>query len=381
MLTALDALRRGLNFLGGNVDGGTPNDSTVRDVKAAIIDALAELGAVHEWNYLVDERAVTFPEPYDTGTIAYTATTRTLTLTSGTWPTWAAQGVVHIDNAHCKVERRSSSSVLILEEATAPSADVDAGTSYTLYRDQYPLPEGTQAIAAPFIDGQELPLEWIEPGQWYRAASSHTTEGGGQPRFYTVLADPDNYGRVALTVAPYPDQTYTLRFQRRRLPRNLRFWEVNAGTVAVTADGTTVTGTGTAFTSAMAGSIIRLSDDATNYPDPLDEYPAEEAAIKTYTSATVVDIAGTFSQTLSGVRYVISDPIDLDEVSMLDAFQACVMKNLARTRTHKAEERDRLEDNYNEELKSAKARDNRTMQTLRVGQGIPVDRYRWRRWR
>ena len=27
MLTALDALRRGLNFLGGNVDGGTPNDA------------------------------------------------------------------------------------------------------------------------------------------------------------------------------------------------------------------------------------------------------------------------------------------------------------------------------------------------------------------
>jgi hypothetical protein len=123
--------------------GANPGAEVQRDARRSILSGLRELMTAHRWSYYYQRGRLATVEPYDTGTIAYDhtggASERMVTLTDGTWPSWAAFGSVVIDDVTYDVATRVSDSVITLTSTSNPGEDVAAETEYTLLRDTYPL--------------------------------------------------------------------------------------------------------------------------------------------------------------------------------------------------------------------------------------------------
>ena len=91
----------------------------------------------HNWSFLEPILAsFNIVAPYSTGTVE--VVDGVVTLTSGTFPTWAADGEIVIDGASYSVNTRNSSTSLTLDNLTI---DVDAGASFSLSQIDYPLPD------------------------------------------------------------------------------------------------------------------------------------------------------------------------------------------------------------------------------------------------
>ena len=119
----------------------------------------------------------------------------------------------------------------------------------------------------------------------------------------------------------------------------------------------------------MAGSIVRLSSTTADDPTGLvGAKPfAMERTIMSVESATTLTVDSTFTDTLSGVKYLISDPVDVDEGAMLTAFLRCCEKQVAISRNMKTKaDSTQL---YLEALIQGREADSRSYQTRASGLG------------
>jgi hypothetical protein len=166
------------------------------------------------------------------------------------------------------------------------------------------------------------PEEWLKEQRWLKTT--------GLTYAFTVMGDPKVPGGQAIRFTRSPSLAETFDYPYYRSPRPLRIYSETAGTVSIAADGVTVTGAGTAFTSRHVGSVIRIGLDGTNIPTGLDgDHPyAEEQVIKSVESATSLTVQSTFSQALSDVKFRISDPIDINVQTMLSVFRRLCEKAL-----------------------------------------------------
>lgn len=101
-------------------------------------DALSWLTNEDDWPYMHRFGVIDFNAAYTTGTIAITSGTATVTLTGGTWPTWAASGDIYLNGQSYRVSTRTSATVLTLAETF--NGDDVSGSSYTLAQHRYALP-------------------------------------------------------------------------------------------------------------------------------------------------------------------------------------------------------------------------------------------------
>ena len=331
--TYRDAIDHLVDFLGQSGAGGNVEK---RDAKRAILAAYRELAAIRRWTYFYARGRIATVASYSTGTITYTNSTRTLTLASGTWPTWAAYGTVVISSTAYEVASRSSSTDLILTQQNNPGADIAAGTSYTIYRDTYPMPVDFLAADQFVSIGTSIsypaychPTEWLIPQQLLQSP--------GTPRRYCFRADPNYFGSLAVSFHPAPDSTYNYDFIYQRRPRPLLIEDYNTGTVSATASGTTLSGSGTTWTSSHIGSVIRLAADSITAPSGLaGSNPfAAERVVTAVSSTTGLTVDEAWADTLTSVKYSISDPVDLEEGAMLNAFFRLCEKQLAIGRSMK----------------------------------------------
>ena len=98
----------------------------------------------------------------------------------------------------------------------------------------------------------------------------------------------------------------------------------------------TTSGSGTAFNDKMVGSLLRVGDSTTNTPSGLDGiFPFDdERAIVTVASTTSMTLDADISTDRSGVKYCITDRVELD-YHLHEAFYACIYKHLAIQRNMK----------------------------------------------
>lgn len=113
----------------------------VNDIENAITDGLRGVYSAHRWSFFHPLEQITTVAPYDTGTIE--VVDGVVTLTDGTFPSWAANGVIKVDDEYQEVNTRDSDSQITLEDT---SVDVDAGSGYELSRLEYDLPTGFESI-------------------------------------------------------------------------------------------------------------------------------------------------------------------------------------------------------------------------------------------
>jgi hypothetical protein len=367
LFTYKDAVERATQFLGADSGG-----SAQRDARAAVQGAYRTFCDRREWSYYQARGRITTVAPQSSSSVTFDMTggayERVLTLAAGTWPTWAAFGDVLIGTVSYAVSERESNTELVLSTNANPGADVAAGTSYTIYRDSYPLPVDCRQIdrMLNFTDGSWL--TYVPPRDWLERQLSVTTTG--QPVAFTLMSDPNYVGVLAARFYPAPDQVYALDFVYRRRPRPIVTEEYSAGTASVTSGSPTLTGTGTTFSSRHAGCVVRLSSSTSTAPTgPEGENPATlERMVVEVTDSTTLVLDEAADQNLSGVKYVLSDPMDIEQGSMETAFCRWVERELAITRRMK--ERDLIIALANQELILASEADHRSTQPRSAGDGM-----------
>lgn len=319
-----------VEFLADRFESVDQSDRIGRLTGVAVRTAYRDLPNRLQWSYYRRRVTLVTAAPYSTGTVAYDHTggssERLVTLSSGTWPTWATYGTLKIGDVSYKVTSRISGTEITLDADNNPGEDVASGTAYTLFRTQYPLPNGYRTVSGVFDVRQNCELQNVSPGELVALGIGDMTTGN--PRCWTARGLVADYpGRVALEFWPPPSDAGTIEVSLGNQGRELLLASsVTAGTVTVSSGGTSVTGSGTAFTAACVGSVIRFSSGPTNVPTGLHGlYPYDHQSIITArTSATAITIADAAPQAYTGVKYCISDPIDIEPGSMLTYFlKAC----------------------------------------------------------
>ena len=306
--TFQDAIDLLVDFTGSNQGANIS-----REMRKAVLEAYDELASKKDWRHYVRPRRIETQLP-ETGTLAYSASTNLFTIDSGTFPTWAEGATLLVGDVRYRVLTRNSSTTLTPTSEQAPVDDIATGTAFTIIQDVITLPENFKAMQAPKGEGGSAFWTcYVSPDQWLQQTRS--SESTGQLVAWTVMADPIYLGRQAVHLWPAPDANRTIDYIGLYYPRHLRYsgYRPNdrVGTIAVS--GTTVTGTGTAFSSAMIGSILRISEDGTNYPEGVGGlYPYQyQRIITAVASTTSLTIGGSSLTVSSGKKYTVSDPIDV----------------------------------------------------------------------
>ncbi|HET6575194.1 MAG TPA: hypothetical protein VFG68_16425, partial [Fimbriiglobus sp.] len=307
-VTFSDLLDHALAYLGG--DAGRANSDRAR---RAVLAAYQDLPTRHPWKHYQTLGRVVTVASYATGTVAYTNSTRTVTLSGGTWPSWAASGTIVIADVPYDVETRDSNSALTLGTAQNPGADVAALTSYTLYQDTYAAPTDLLTGYELTLDAVGNRLAYRPPSEWAQLRRVNSTVG--RPQLFCLTGGGTAAAGLVFRFWPAPDTIYPIDLLYKRRPRALAFDRKDAGTASATTSSTALTGANTAFAAAMAGSVVRLAADNKDAPTGNDgnNRAQFEGVISSVTSATALTLAAVADQTLAGVKYVISDPADIDQ--------------------------------------------------------------------
>jgi hypothetical protein len=361
LFTYYDAVEHLLDYL------GDPGDKTLRDCKRAANQALRDLVSARNWSYLSTFARIQAPGPYSTGTVAYDATggtyERQLTLTGGTWPSWAGDGQVAIGRQVCRVAERKSGSVLTLTEQAAPAEDVDS-VAFQLFQDTFRLPADFSVVDTPHVEisCSGLMQASIDDYVW----DLRNRLGAGPPRWFAVIGDPRLAGRLAMVVWPYPAVSATLDLAYSRRPRDLVTFSHTAGTVDLAAGSRAVAGTGTAWTPQMVGSVLRTGTSAIAPTSIEGANPASlEARVASVESATSLTLEAPAGSTQAGLKYQLSDLVDIEPGSMLNALLRGCERQVRVARF--LEGRPNAEKAYDMALREAMAADSRSCQGRSAG--------------
>lgn len=361
LTTYQDAIQHVVDYL-----GAASGDDNVRFARAAVQDAYNEFPAVHQWSYLFTRGRINTVAPYTTGTITYTDTTRTVTLASGTWPSWVLQGVLIINNIPYAIASNPSSTTITLTPQSNPGADVAAGTSYTLYQDSYSCPIDFASTDEVANISNGLDLEFEHPSTWL--TFQRVYRGPATPRHYTIIGSTAYFGLMSMRLYPPPDAIYPLDFMYKRRPRALSVAEYTAGTVATTSGSTTINGSGTSWNSDMVGSVIRFSAAGnTDTPTgPSGENPfSYERTVLAVSAVDTITVDADPGITTTGIHYAISDPMDIEEGAMLSFFWRYVEKKIRSGRRMTPAEGEM--ESYAESLERALEADNRSTSRQAAG--------------
>jgi len=190
---------------------------------------------------------------YNTGTIAVTQNSRTVTGTGTTWTVDVAQAYLIVNSHLYKIYRRASNTSIILE---APIAEATAsGLSYEIVWITYPVPHTFASIVSVVHEGTEL-----EP---LTKSQLLTNDGLGAPVAFALVE---------------------------------RSWEdyYTTGTLATTIDSAAVTGSSTVWTDRMQNMNLRINNEGDLY------------VVKERTSDTAITLDRPYTgSTASSLAYAI----------------------------------------------------------------------------
>ena len=339
--TLADAIAHGLDYLGP----GSASDSVQRDLRRAALEAYRDIANAHNWSYLYRHGRIITQAPYgtsvDNSTLQYQATAGTypleVTLTGGTWPAWAAAGYIKVGLLKYRVAARISATILTLDSEVIPSADLAAGTNYTLYQDTYLLPADFMSQDQALYEQNFGGMVYVHPREWLYENRYVFAEG--VPQAYTVTGDPQYPNRLVIRIAPLPTFQATIDFIYKRQPRPMVIPALSTGNCSITGSTNLITCSASVFTPAMVGSVIRIGGaiNATALPTNLVGLnPALfESVITGIVSATQANTTDNALTTLTSVPYVISDPVDIQNQAMLNCYMRCMEKHIGMSRTLK----------------------------------------------
>lgn len=184
------------------------------DIEDCIQDGLQRVYAAHDWSFFRPVVDVTTTAPYATGTVSVSA--GVVTLTGGSFPSWAADGIFKVNSGYYSVASRDGNTQITLD---SNSVTVAAGSDYQLARPEIPMQVEFEAIANDSdltyypSDSSFYPPVKQRGDQAIRKFEQSNPEFG-RPVFYSVrtdMFDPTVGSRKVLAFYPTPDEEYTMR--------------------------------------------------------------------------------------------------------------------------------------------------------------------------
>lgn len=353
------------------VDASLAESRSVFTARSSVQEAQQHTLNLRDWKYLQRPFSFSTVAKYTTGTVAYDhtggASERLVTLTTGTWPVWAVYGVLHLDSKFYRVQTRLSDTTLQLKEEYNPGADVASGSTYTLFREAYPLPLDYSSFSTLNRIGDFDP-EYVQPEQFEGLKTSE--EYFGQARRYTIMADPVNVNRKAIWFYPAPNAVEQFATHIQRRPSTLTTFDESTGTVSGSLGSVSITGVGTAFDSGMVGAVFRVGS-TTKVPESLESGTnnyTHEAEILTVDSATALTISEALPAALSGNKFRISSRLSVDDGPLHYAVMACARWRYRENTSAPASQQQRARASFEEALQVAGMEDGMT--NSHTGSGI-----------
>lgn len=126
--------------------------------KAYYPPPLGEGQKAHQWNFLRPWAQITTNKPYSTGTIS--VTNSTVTLSGGTFPTWATDGWLVYGGKYFEVSARGSGTSLTIVNSPGDN-NASAGTAYQLLQYRASLATDFASLAGPIYYNPDESLENI----------------------------------------------------------------------------------------------------------------------------------------------------------------------------------------------------------------------------
>jgi hypothetical protein len=375
ILTAQDAIEYGIQLVSAH--SASVNQE---GYKWALHLAYTELGQQFDWSFLYSHGRVPLQAAQTTGTVTYDhaggSSERLLTLAGATLPSWAEGSAIRMNNVTSVIDKVLSTTTAQLDSVLNPGVDVAAGATYRMYPWYYLLPEDFRQLVTPraeYMGWTLTPLSYDNLMMMDRDNNEH-----GTPQWFCVRGALRHPGRMGLFVYPPSDETKSLDFIYERIPREVRYTGVYIadvpGSIAISlSTPTAVVGTGTAFSSAMVGSILRVG----NRKLPTG-FRGESPYLQQHVIALVADTTHLTLKTdataaVTGASYSISDPIDIDPT-----LHPVLLAGFARRLAMEREFKDAVlfERAYQEALSAAKASDNRTDARQIAGFRLPDPSFR-----
>lgn len=132
------------------VYGGNSDYSTMTTAEKARVDRILDSGLrqfyqppiertggrAHEWSFLTTTATITMVAAYSTGTL--TVASGVATLVSGTFPSWAASGMLRVEGTDYSINTRDSDTQVTLDDLTLTDSSV---STWEVHQDDYDLPD------------------------------------------------------------------------------------------------------------------------------------------------------------------------------------------------------------------------------------------------
>lgn len=191
------------------------SSAQVDDLNDIIEMGLRDVYGAYDWSFLHSRQPVTTVAPYTTGTI--TVSSGVVTLAGGTWPSWAAVGVLKVTISgviyYYRVSSRDSDSQITLEDT---SVDVAAGTSYSLGCPEYDLPAAYDGLESkltfePEASDQYPPIKIVSEERIRSKRQDHEYED--RPLWAAIINksfDADEGSKKRVVFYPTPDARYVM---------------------------------------------------------------------------------------------------------------------------------------------------------------------------
>lgn len=355
------------------------SDRVRRNMRRAVEEAYRELSLQGYWSYYRRRTIINTVASQNTGSIQYTHSSRTVTLTGATFPSNAAEYRLVIGNTHFDIESYTDSTHIVLPVASNPGADVASGTSYTLYKSEYALPTNFRRLLGIYDTSQRRLIEVVEDAT-DQMLQMTALWSPGVPIYVSIRNTGETLGTVSLVFSPMPlsARSYDLLYDTRPRPFSI-LEKYSTGTVSNSS--TAVTGSGTTFPASCEGAVMRFSKNSTDEPTSnfgafIDQNHVEnpydfQSVIASYSSATAVTLKDAPSTNYSGVKYSISDPLDIEDGAMFTAFLR--MAEAAYARLMNYENRNEREVAAQRALMIAKESDKRSLDKRQ----LPVVTQQW----
>lgn len=120
-------------------------EAQLNDINDWIREGLHSVYDAHRWSFLRPLTTITTTAPFTTGTVTIVDGVVTFT---DTIPTWAASGVLTVNNATYRVATYTDGTHVTLEDT---SLDADALSTFSLDRPEYDLPTAFDAFDTPIL--------------------------------------------------------------------------------------------------------------------------------------------------------------------------------------------------------------------------------------
>lgn len=324
-----------------------PTPRNRRQARRALVRAYRDLPQMRSWSCFVRQAVINTVASYTTGTVTYDHTggtyERQVTLSGGTFPTWAEIGRILVNNVVYTIDERKSDTVVTLNEGSNPGSDITDASSYEIFRESYPLPNNFRKLIQ-VMDTSDQKVIPIVDDLFQHVAANSTYRAPGTPWIAALRNDGEAYGTLSLVLSPPPStaRSYDVLYESKPRDFTVGSETYNTGTVTTSAGSTTITGTGTSWVEGIhSGAIIRISSSSQRLPTSLigsrqdnllNPYVAQRKVVKV-NSSTSITVDASVDTTYTGVMYTISDPIDLESTSMMTAFFRLAELELARLLT------------------------------------------------